>query len=130
MASKSRSKNQGNKYAAYMAEQRWAKNRRTKLKKLAKVHPDNAQIATALANIKYRRKTPGGNTWSHSERTTATLVKEFEGHFDKKILLLERWVIPNKPNTHKHEERKNHDPRGWFSLQARAHNGQGVATWN
>lgn len=130
MASKSRSKHQGNLYAQYKTEQRWAKNRRKKLEALAKVHPDNAQIKDALSNIKYRRRTPKSPHWSHSAIATAKLFKEFVGHFDTKELHKERVMFTGTPKENTSPEKVSKDPKGFYSLASRAHDRQGVLIWS
>jgi hypothetical protein len=58
MAAKQRSKHQKELYSAYKSQNRFAVNRKRKLLKVQKAQPNNLQIAEALGNIKYRRKTP------------------------------------------------------------------------
>ncbi len=131
MASKSRSKHQGSLYAHYKAEQRWAKNRREKLEKLALVHPNNLQITEALKNIKYRRKTPSTSAWSKSDRAAAQLIKQFEGHVNVKELQKERIVFgASEHKKHNSPVRESNNPRGFFSLGARAHDSQGALIWS
>ena len=104
MASKSRSKHQGSLYSQYKTEQRWAKNRRKKLEKLAKVHPNNAQITEALKNISYRRKTPTTSVWTSPTREYAQLVAS---------------ITPDATK---------HTFKGMFSIKARAHS-RGEPVW-
>lgn len=128
MASKSRSKHQGSLYAQYKTEQRWSKNRRKKLERLAKVHPENAQIQEALKNIKYRRKTPSTSAWSKTDRYFAHLFKQFEGKCNPKDLSKERVVMTG--NSRPSPERKaSQDPKGFFSIAARAKNSLGEYCW-
>ena len=65
--------------ATYKGSKRWETNRMTKLLRAQKLHPNNEQIATALKNIYYRRKTPKVGVWSSSRRRIAQLMKEFKG---------------------------------------------------
>jgi hypothetical protein len=127
---KSRSKQQGNLYAQYKNEQRWEKNRRKKLENLAKIHPNNAQIAEALKNIKYRRKTPKAPMWSHSAVHMAKLFKEFEPKFSLKELQKERVVFVGPPKENTSPVKESKDPKGYYSLATRAHNRVGELIWN
>lgn len=65
--------------AAYKTSKRWETNRLRKLLRAQKLNPNNPQIAAALKNIHYRRKTPTNPTWSSSRRRLAILMKEFKG---------------------------------------------------
>ena len=65
--------------ASYKGTKRWETNRLAKLLRAQKLHPNNEQIATAMKNIHYRRKTPTTPTWSSSKRRIAMLMKEFKG---------------------------------------------------
>jgi IS30 family transposase len=56
---KTTSKSKQGYYSNYKANSRWKTNRERKLKKLQKLQPNNPQIAEALKNMVYRRKTPG-----------------------------------------------------------------------
>jgi hypothetical protein len=73
-------------YSAYKAQNKQAKNRKAKLERLLKKDPNNEQVREALANVKYRRKTPSNPIWTSSKRKTATILKEFAGYFDPKVL--------------------------------------------
>jgi hypothetical protein len=65
--------------SSYKGTKRWETNRLAKLLRAQKNHPNNEQIATAIKNIHYRRKTPTNPTWSSSKRRIAGLMKEFKG---------------------------------------------------
>jgi hypothetical protein len=65
--------------AGYKSSKRWETNRMMKLLRAQKLHPNNEQIAVALKNIHYRRKTPTTPTWSSTKRKQAILMKEFKG---------------------------------------------------
>lgn len=84
MANKT-SKGQEGYYASYKAGNKQAKNRKIKLERQLKKQPNNEQVALALKNIMYRRKTPKTPFWSHSMINQAKLIKEFTGHFNPKI---------------------------------------------
>lgn len=86
MASKTRSKHAKELYNSYKASQKWKANRTKKLEKLAKVHPNNAQITEALKNVKYRRKTPTKSVWTSVSRSFAMLVRQVQGKFEPNML--------------------------------------------
>jgi hypothetical protein len=65
--------------ATYKTSKRWETNRLAKLLRAQKNHPNNEQIAAALKNIRYRRKTPTNQVWNSSRRRIAMLMKEFKG---------------------------------------------------
>jgi hypothetical protein len=65
--------------ASYKGTKRWETNRLAKLLRAQKAHPNNEQIALAIKNIHYRRKTPTNPTWSSSKRRVAVLMKQFKG---------------------------------------------------
>jgi hypothetical protein len=79
------SKGQEGYYARYKSAGVHAKNRRIKLERQLKLQPNNEQVAQALKDIKYRRKTPGANGWSHSGIALAKVFKEFCGSFSQDI---------------------------------------------
>lgn len=85
MANKS-SKTQENRYAQYKANKTWEKNRVAKLNRTIKLQPNNEQAKAALKGMVYRRKTPGANTWSASDKKFAQLYRSFTGYFDRNIL--------------------------------------------
>lgn len=70
--------------AEYKNSKRWESNRRKKLERALKAHPNNKQIEEALKNIVYRRKTPKTPQWSKTKIRIAGLFKRFTGvvHMD------------------------------------------------
>jgi hypothetical protein len=110
MASKSRSAHQGNLYKSYKAANRYETNRKRKLTRLAKEQPNNEQIAQAMKNIHYRRKTPKAAQWSKQEKAWAQMKKDFSK--------------PNFGSQRKMTEKE------MFKLRARAHDGEGNSVWN
>jgi hypothetical protein len=96
-------------YSNYKSQSRFAANRKRKLLKAQKAQPNNLQIAEALKNIKYRRKTPGTSMWSHTKIAFASMKSEY----NKKEKL---------PKMHPSEEKK------MFSLGVRAKM-EGVSNW-
>lgn len=67
-------------FSSYKSQNKWKSNREARLMRELKRQPNNeAQISEALANLKYRRKTPTNQVWSASMIATAKLLKEFSG---------------------------------------------------
>lgn len=65
--------------ALYQSTKRWESNRRRKLERALKAHPNNTQIEQALKNIVYRRKTPKTRVWSATKIRQASMFKRFIG---------------------------------------------------
>lgn len=105
---KTRSKHQKDLYSAYKSQNRFSANRKRKLLKLQKEQPNNEQIVTALANIKYRRKTPGTAMFNKTKIASLTLMKQA-----KKGPTFERVSM-----------------KDMFSLATRAHTKQGETPWS
>jgi hypothetical protein len=82
MAGKS-SKSQEGYYAKYKANKTWETNRKRKLERTLKAQPNNEQIKAALKGMVYRRKTPGDNTWTATQKRVAQLMREWNGLFDR-----------------------------------------------
>lgn len=86
MAKKGSSKSQEGYYGHYKTSGKHAKNRKIKLERQLKLQPNNEQVKQALLDIKYRRRTPGNNVWSHSGIALAKVFKAFSGNFNQNIL--------------------------------------------
>jgi len=86
MAKKGSSKSQEGYYSAYKSSNKQAKNRKIKLERQLKLQPNNEQVKQALLDIRYRRRTPGNNGWSHSGIALAKRFVSFCGHFNQDIL--------------------------------------------
>lgn len=79
MGNKSKSGGAEAQSSSYKNSKRWESNRKRKLLRALKQHPNNTQIEEALKNIKYRRKTPTTRFWSPSRVRIAALFKLFNG---------------------------------------------------
>jgi hypothetical protein len=129
MASVSKSKQA---YAAlYKSSTRWATNRKIKLQRVLKQQPNNEQIKDALANIKYRRRTPNSKTvWSHGNIRLAKLFKEFTGRASADLFSsnpkVQSVALSYRPDPSK---LKVIDGKVNFSLGARAHDTKGNLIW-
>lgn len=114
----------------YKTSQRWKQNRERRLKKLLTLNPNNKQIAQAIKDLSYRRKTPGNiGSWSKSNIQIAKLFKLFVGRVDKEI-------FSSNPKTQAtalqlHGKPVVGAPSGKvdFTLAARAHDKQGRLVW-
>ena len=65
--------------AEYKSSKRWETNRRRKLERALKSHPNNLQIVEAHKNISYRRCTPKTRNWTKTKIRLASLLKRFVG---------------------------------------------------
>lgn len=77
------SKSQEGYYAKYKANKTWEANRKRRLERMLKVQPNNEQIKAALKGMVYRRKTPGDNTWTATEKRIAQVFRKWNGLFDR-----------------------------------------------
>lgn len=129
MASASKSKQAYS--ALYKSSTRWATNRKIKLTRLLKQQPNNEQIKDALANIKYRRKTPSTKTvWSHGNIRLAKLFKEFTGRASADLFSsnpkVQSVALAYRPDP---DKLKVIEGKVNFSLGARAHDSKGNFIW-
>ena len=119
-------------YAAlYKSSTRWATNRKIKLTRVLKQQPNNEQIKDALANIKYRRKTPTTKTvWSHDNIRIAKLFKEFTGRASAD-LFSSNPKVQSGALAYRRDWDKVRVIEGKvnFSLGARAHDSKGNFIW-
>lgn len=115
-------------YAAYKSQNRFATNRKRKLERLLKQHPNNKQIAEALKNIKYRRKTPGTSTWLSSMRKTAGLFKEFTGKMNMNVFNTNPDVRVQAVSALKSNKTATQEKVS-FKLGDRAHDKNGALVW-
>jgi hypothetical protein len=78
MSKTKQGKSQSEQYTAYKNLGRFAKNRKAKLERHLKKHPDDAAAKAALAKAEGsspRRKTPNQSVWSSTARQKAQLYK-------------------------------------------------------
>jgi len=115
----------------YKSSTRWATNRKIKLTRALKQQPNNEQIKDALANIKYRRRTPAAKTvWSHSNIRLAKLFKEFTGRASVD-LFSSNPKVQSAALSYRADSSKLKVIEGKvnFSLGARAHDTKGNLVW-
>lgn len=129
---KTTSKSKSTYYTQYKSSSRWAANRKRKLEQQLKLQPGNEeQIKKAIGNISYRRKTPKGRVWAHSQRRIAILFKEFRGSASIDLFSSNPKVQAQALQHFDHERKFFNLPEGKvdFSLAARAHDKQGKRVW-
>jgi hypothetical protein len=128
------SKSREAKYAVYQSSKKQESNRKAKLLRLQKEQPNNLQIEAALKEIHYRRGTPKVPYWSHSMITTAKLVKQFTGKFDKGIFSADPKINSAAIRTRDENMFSQYkmpvmNQNSQFSIKERAHTGNGVRAW-
>jgi hypothetical protein len=115
-------------YSLYKSTNRWSVNRKRRLEKLQKLQPNNAQIPLAIKAMRYRRRTPTSNSWSHQSIYYANLFKQFGAPAPLSMFS----TGSNQKHPHGLQlplaEGKSSD-RVSFSLGARAHDGRGNRIW-
>lgn len=130
-------------YAKYAQNKKEESNRKLKLQRQLRLQPGNsAQIELAIKNIHHRRKKPVAPYWSHSMISTAMLLKEFTGKFDKQVFSADPATNAAANKTRNINKFTRLDKKGvvvsvlppipkgsMFSLAARAHNKDGSPTW-
>jgi hypothetical protein len=133
MANKKASKSNEAYFARYKTNNVHAKNRARKLQKLQKEQPNNTQIDAALKDIRYKRRTPKAEVWSHSMIATAKLFKLFTGKVDKGLFHPDPLVQTAATKTRKAAIFDNYkapvlNQNTMFSIKERAHS-NGVRAW-
>lgn len=121
MAGKTRSKNQQGKYASYKTSQTWATNRRAKLAKHLKAHPNDTQAVAATKNIVYRRKKPT-TSFSGTAKRTLKMFKLFEGRAAQNLISSNPIIAAQARMAHKAPKVPSVSAKGMFSLGLRATN--------
>lgn len=127
---KSTSKSKQGYYSNYKANSRWKTNRERKLKKLMLLQPNNTQLAEALKNISYRRRTPGTTgSWSKTNIHVAKLFKMFTGIASHDLFSSNEKVRSIALSLRGNRQIPKIDGKVNFSLAARAHDRQGNLVW-
>lgn len=129
---KTSSKSDQNYWSRYKSNKVWETNRKRKLNRHLKKHPGDSIAEKALANIKYRRKTPKDPQWTPGKIYIAKLFKDFAGFVNKDMfnsnhkIELEALAGYNKPKIGiKVAQLSKVD----FSIGARAHDRYGRPAW-
>jgi len=129
---KTSSKSDQNYWSRYKSNKVWETNRKRKLNRHLKKHPGDSIAEKALANIKYRRKTPKDPQWTPGNIYIAKLFKDFAGFVNKDMfnsnhkIQLEALAGYNKPKAGiKIAQLSKVD----FSIGARAHDRYGRPAW-
>lgn len=88
--SKSRSPHQQTLYKLYQMQNRWEINKRRKIAKHLKNHPNDGCAAKALAGpLKYSRKNPKAPMWNKTDKAAAQLFAE-AGHKGTLVLQMKK----------------------------------------
>jgi len=129
---KTSSKSDQNYWSRYKSNKIWELNRKRKLAKHIKNHPQDKIAEQAVHNIKYRRKTPKDPQWTSGKIYIAKLFKYFAGFVNRDMfnsnhkIQLETLTQYNKP---KPGTKINQLSRVDFSIGARVHDKYGRPAW-
>lgn len=130
---KTSSKSDQNYWSRYKSNKVWETNRKRKLGRHIKKHPNDKVAERAVQNIKYRRQTPKDPQWTPGNIHIAKLFKDFAGFVNRDMfnsnhkIQLEALSSYNKP---KGVLKVNQTSKVDFSIGARAHDRYGRATWS
>lgn len=123
---------------AYFARYKTAKvfetNKRRKLERALKRNPENKQIAEALKNIAFTKKSPKTSAWNPTTIAFVKILKEFKGKFNPDIFNKDPEIATNALKT-KNEAlftkvNSKMSKQSFFSVGQRAHDGQGNLVWS
>lgn len=129
---KTSSKSDQNYWSRYKSNKTWEVNRKRKLAKHLKKHPNDKVAEQATHGIKYRRGTPKDPQWTPGNIRIAKLFKDFAGFVNRDMfnsnhkIQLEALNTYNKP---KAGTRVNQPSRVDYSIGARAHDRYGRPAW-
>lgn len=129
---KTSSKSDENYWSRYKSNKTWEVNRKRKLAKHLKKHPNDKVAERATHAIKYRRGTPKDPQWTPGNVRIAKLFKDFAGFVNRDMfnsnhkIQLEALNSYNKPKAH---TKVNQTSRVDYSIGARAHDGHGRPAW-
>jgi hypothetical protein len=129
---KTSSKSDQNYWSRYKSNKIWETNRKRKLARHIKKHPNDKVAERATQNIKYRRKTPKDPQWTPGNIHIAKLFKDFAGFVNRDMfnsnhkLQLEALSGYNKPGS---QIKTNQISRVDFSIGARVHDRYGRPIW-
>lgn len=129
---KTSSKSDQNYWSRYKSDKIWEVNRRKKLQRHLKVHPQDKIALKAIDNIKYRRKTPKEPFWTPGMVHIAKLFKHFAGFVNKDMFNSNHKIQQDALNTYNKSKiviNVNQTSRVDFSIGARAHYKQGPLPW-
>jgi len=129
---KTSSKSDQNYWSRYQTNKLWEVNRKKKLNRHLKTHPNDSCAEKALSNIKYRRKTPKAPFWTSGNIRIAQLFKQFAGRVNVNMFNANHKIEQDALNTYNKPTglvKVNQTSRVSFSIGARAHDGQGRPAW-
>lgn len=117
---KKTSKNKQGQYSAYKADLRWLKNRKARVAKHLKSHPNDTQ-SEQLMSTSYGRGTPNSNTWSHSDKRIAKLFGEVYGRGDNNLFSANHLLVASAlKNIAKNVKTLPRQSGNLFSIRERA----------
>ena len=128
---KTSSKSDQNYWSRYKSNKVWETNRKRKLAKHLKKHPNDKIAERATQNIKYRRGTPKDPQWTPGNIRVAMLFKEFAGHVNKDMFNSNHKIQQEALASYNSKGlvRVNQTSRVDYSIGARAHDRYGRPTW-
>lgn len=129
---KTSSKSDQNYWSRYKSNKVWEVNRRKKLQRHLKTHPQDKTALKAVDNIKYRRKTPKEPFWTPGMIHIAKLFKDFAGFVNKDMFNSNHKIQQDVLNTYNKPTgivKVNQSSKVDFSIGARAHYKQGPLPW-
>jgi hypothetical protein len=129
---KTSSKSDQNYWSRYKSNKVWEVNRKRKLAKHLKRHPNDKIAEQATHAIKYRRGTPKDPQWTPGNIRIAKLFKDFAGFVNRDMFNSNHKIQLDALNTYNRPAagtRVNQTSRVDFSLGARAHDRYGRQAW-
>ena len=130
---KTSSKSDQNYWSRYKSNKVWEVNRKRKLARHIKKHPNDKVAERATQNIKYRRKTPKDPQWTPGNIHIAKLFKDFAGFVNRDMFnsnqKIQQEALMSYSRGGRGPSRVNQTSRVDFSIGARAHDNQGRSVW-
>jgi len=129
---KTSSKSDQNYWSRYKSNKVWETNRKRKLTRHIKKHPNDTIAVKATQNIKYRRGTPKDPQWTPGNIRIAKLFKEFAGFVNRDMFNSNHKIQLDALNTYNKSAKfvkVNQTSRVDFTLGARAHDRYGRQAW-
>lgn len=128
---KTSSKSDQNYWSRYKSNKIWETNRKRKLAKHLKNHPNDKVAEKATQNIKYRRGTPKDPQWTPGNIRVAMLFKQFTGRVNKDMFNSNHKIQQEALATYNNKGlvRVNQTSKVDYSIGARAHDRHGQPVW-
>jgi hypothetical protein len=131
---KTSGKSDQNYWSRYKSNKTWEVNRKRKLTKHLKKHPNDTVAAKAITNIKYRRQTPKAPFWTPGMIRVASLFKQATGKVNTEMFNANHKIQQDAMIAYGAASRGtlvkvNQTSRVDFTLGARAHDRYGRQAW-